>query len=108
MFAPYPRELLIFFIVPLSLIWILYFRHLWRYRRAFGRITLISFVIGAVFDIFAAKTVLWVWPADCCILPRPLGVPLEEVLFIVLTALCVASLAIVVRDINRLKNTRGQ
>jgi len=99
MYAAYPIWLLVFFLVPVLLLWVFAYKYLRPYRSVFVKIASLCMVIGSLWDVFAVRTGIWMWPLTCCVLPRFYSIPLEELGFMFLGGLYIASLTIIVRDI---------
>lgn len=100
MFATYLPWVIVFFIGPTALLWIVFFAHLKSYRGVFIRIMICSMVAGMLWDLFAVVTHIWTWPGVCCVLPRIATIPLEELFFMAFGSLYIASLAIILRDVT--------
>lgn len=101
MIAPYPLWLLVYYAVPIALLEVFAYKHLRPYHRIYPVVAGVCIIIGSLWDLFADVTGIWWWPAGCCWLPRVATIPLEEIFFMALSAIYIAQLTIIVRDIVR-------
>ncbi|HEX3081854.1 MAG TPA: lycopene cyclase domain-containing protein [Candidatus Saccharimonadia bacterium] len=84
----------IFFALPAAVLWTVFYRQLWPYRMVYLKLIGLSVLAGTLWDAFAIATNLWIWPPACCLLPRIIGLPLEEWLFMALATVIIVSLVI--------------
>lgn len=99
MISPYVTWLLIFFILPMLMLWLFFWKNLWKYRTVFLKTTTLALMVGLVWEAYAIKFSIWGWSAACCNLPRVYSLPLEEVVWIICYAVYTTTLAIIVRDL---------
>jgi hypothetical protein len=89
----------IFFGIPLLGIWCLGYKKLIHYGPLFIRVIIVCVVLGSLWDVFAVAKSLWYWPICCSMLPRVNTIPLDELLFMTMAAVLMASLTLVVREV---------
>jgi lycopene cyclase domain-containing protein len=100
MVSPYITWLLIFGFLPVSVMWLFFYKYLWKYRQVFVWSTIFTLIFGAAWDVFAIKYKIWGWPKECCVLPRISNdLPTEEFLFMVMTGFYTSTMTLVARDI---------
>lgn len=100
MFSAYLTWVLIFFLTPSVLLWLFYWRHLWKYRLIFIFIIACSIAMAFLWDFYAVRYSIWGWPEGCCSLARIHGsIPLDEVLWATFGAIYICTVTIVIRDI---------
>lgn len=78
---PYIRWHIIFVIIPSSIIWLLHWRYLIKYKQTLFWIATLSFLWGLIFDLVASP-LLRLWFFDNNLRIYFLGLPLEEYLFL--------------------------
>lgn len=72
-----------------------------KYRKTILEVGIISFIIGAIWDNIASNMLrLWSYNPDTMLNVWLLGLPLEELLFVVLTSMSTATLALLIYDRN--------
>lgn len=97
--SPYIVWLLVFLVLPTVVLWVSSPHLFWRYRHTLLVCTATVVALGIPGDYFAIFNRMWGWPQNCCVLPRVGGLPLEEIVFMILMALFTSSVVLVVRDI---------
>lgn len=98
MLAPYTLWLLAFNILPLIILWVVFYDALKSYVNVILKCIGCSIIAGVLWDIVAIKGDIWYWPAGCCDLPRTFGLPLEEPLFMACTTALIATMTLIARD----------
>jgi len=100
----YAKFLLLFFGIPLALLWATNYRLLWRYRRTIALAVVATFIFGTPWDMLSVVTRLWWYDVE----PK-LGwlyvLPIEEYVFTLIYPLAMTSLVLVLRQ--RLLRERG-
>lgn len=74
---PYLRWHIIFTFIPLILLWIVFRKELWQYKKTIFLATMLSFLWGYPFE-FVAKDWLKVWYFTPHSLGQFMGLPIEE------------------------------
>ncbi len=86
---------IIFLVLPTIVFWIYGYKQLLEYKWTLSIITGISLIVGAKWDIYAVETEIWKFYPETTLGTFYRGVPLEEYLFVVMAAFCLASLTII-------------
>jgi len=93
----YMQFLLLFFWVPMALLWATSYRLLWRYRKTLVLAVVATFVFGTPWDMLSVVTGLWWYDVE----PK-LGwlyvLPIEEYAFTLIYPLVMTSLVLVLRQ----------
>lgn len=98
--SPYLTWVLIFFVTPTAILWLLFWKHLYKYIGIFVIGMVFAIIIGLAWDVYAVVNHIWSWPASCCNLARlPYGIPSEEIIWAISMALYICTVTIIARDI---------
>lgn len=100
MFSPYLSWVFLFQVAPTAVLWLFFWRHLFKYWKIFVFVVTCSVVVGIVWDQYAYSVGIWFWPKDCCTLIRlPGGVPTEEIFWAIAASTYISTITIISRDI---------
>lgn len=89
--------LLVFVMIPTSVIWLFNFNLLWRYKATLIHAMFFALVFFVPWDIYAVKSGIWYFPKEGNAGIQIGILPLEEYLFMALATLLIASIAILIK-----------
>ena len=90
----YPIWLLLFVFLPLTILWILKFKVLKKYKKVFFLVLLISIIFSYPWNYIALKEKIWYFTESNVIGLGLFGLPIEEWSYTVFTILLISSIAI--------------
>jgi lycopene cyclase domain-containing protein len=93
--STYLQWLVVFFCLPLAVLWATHFRLLWSHRRAIRASAVFALLFSVPWDLWATRMRVWIFPANTHVGFEIGGLPLEEFLFIVGATMFVSSFTLV-------------
>lgn len=97
--SPYLSWLMIFFVFPTLLLWAIFHKLLWRYKRVYISSVMASVTVIVIMDSLAIKWQAWSWSSTRCSLPQIFNLPAEEILGAVLAAVYLSTLTLIMREV---------
>ena len=86
-------------VIPLLLLWLRYWKLLWKYRATIIFVTVLMFIIHVPWDIAAVSSGLWYFPEGKNLGFFIVNLPLEEYLYTILIPMLGISITIVLKNI---------
>jgi lycopene cyclase domain-containing protein len=93
----YVLWLVLFVLAPLGVLWSLYFRYLWQYKRTLWTCILFALLFSVPWDVVAVKANIWNFPKSSVLGIWFLNLPIEELFFMVFVTFLYATTALVVK-----------